>query len=94
MEITPPVRRSAVMTLDAATIRYGLDPALRARVAHRLADKAHQSIPAHVPAYSIADIEEAVLLERELDICPQCGASCRPGWRRCERCRMCVSCDL
>ncbi len=92
MQRLPSVQQVAVMTLDTASARYGLDAALCQRVTDRLEGKARPG--SRTPAYAIADIEEAILLERDLDICPQCGAPCRPGWRHCERCRICLSCEL
>ena len=44
--------------------------------------------------YDLDTDKEAILLECELDICPQCGTPSRPGARRCDRCLMCLVCDL
>ncbi len=93
MDPAPLSRSFAVMTLDVATERYGLDGQLRERVTRRLQGKACRSLPTDGLAYGIADIEEAILLEREVDICPLCGTPGRPGSQRCPLCLTCFSCD-
>ena len=75
-----------LLSIDAAAGLYGLDPELRERVARRLHGKARGLVPALVPGYASADLEEAIRLERAGRACPACGAALRPGTSRCELC--------
>ena len=79
-------RAGLLLSLDAAVCLYGLDPGLRECVARRLHGEVRSLVPALVPGYAAADLEEAIQLERADRDCPACGAALRPGTSRCELC--------
>jgi uncharacterized Zn-finger protein len=81
------------MTLEMARLRYGLDPRILARVETRLLTNSTSAASRTPPVFDIGDIEEAIMAERDVDVCPYCGTPYRAAARRCEVCLLCLACE-
>jgi hypothetical protein len=81
------------ISLDVARLRYGLDDKVFARVENRLLRGSMGARSQPPTIFNVGDIEEAIMVERDVDICPNCGTPYRADARRCEACLLCLMCE-